>query len=54
MLPWLTRTYWSLLRNVGYHLEVEEVFRGTKYGVTIEVLMSLLSKNSELGSNGTS
>jgi len=54
MLPWLTRTYWSLLRNVGYHLEVEEVFRGTKYGVTIEVLLSLLSKNSELGSNGTS
>ena len=54
MLPWLTRTYWSLLRNVGYHLEVEEVFCGTKYGVTIEVLLSLLSKNSELGSNGTS
>jgi SAM-dependent methyltransferase len=54
MLPWLTRTYWSLLRNVGYHLEVEEIFRGTKYGVTIEVLMSLLSKNSELGSKGAS
>ena len=54
MLPWLTRTYWSLLRNVGYHLEVEEIFRGTKYGVTIEVLMSLFSKNSALGSNGAS
>jgi 2-polyprenyl-3-methyl-5-hydroxy-6-metoxy-1,4-benzoquinol methylase len=54
LLPWLTRTYQSLLRNVGYRLEVEEVFCGTKYGVTIEVLMSLLSKNSELGSNGAS
>ena len=54
MLPWLTRTYQSLLRNVGYHLEVEEVFRGTKYGVTIEVLMSLFHKNSALDSNGAS
>ena len=53
MLPWLTRTYQSLLRNVGYHLAVEEVFRGTKYGVTIEVLMSLFRKNSALDSNGT-
>jgi len=52
MLPWLTRTYQSLLRNVGYHLEVEEIFRGTKYGVTIEVLMSLFRKNSALDSNG--
>jgi predicted TPR repeat methyltransferase len=54
MLPWLTRTYWSLLRNVGYHLEVEEIFRGTKYGVTIEVLMSLFSKNSESDCKGAS
>jgi len=54
MLPWLTRTYQSLLRHVGYHLEVEEVFRGTKYGVTIEVLMSLFHKNSALDSNGAS
>ena len=54
MLPWLTRTYQSLLRNVGYHLEVEEIFRGTKYGVTIEVLMSLFRKNSALDSNGAS
>ena len=54
MLPWLTRTYQSLLCNVGYHLEVEEVFRGTKYGVTIEVLMSLFVKNSASDSNGAS
>jgi len=54
MLPWLTRTYQSLLRNVGYHLEVEEIFRGTKYGVTIEVLISLFRKNSALDSNGAS
>jgi len=51
MLSWLTRTYWSLLGNVGYHLEVEEIFRGTKDGVTIEVLMSLFRKNSAAGSN---
>src|SRR4030095_2967130 len=54
MLPWLTRTYQSLLRNVGYHLEVEEIFRGTKYGVTIEVLMSLFRKNLALDSNSAS
>jgi len=54
MLPWLTRTYQSLLRNVGYHLEVEDIFRGTKYGVTIEVLMSLFRKPPELGANGAS
>ena len=51
MLPWLTRTYWSLLCNVGYHLEVEEIFRSTKDGVTIEVLMSLFRKNSAADSN---
>jgi SAM-dependent methyltransferase len=54
MLPWLTRTYQSLLRNVGYHLEVEDIFRGTKYGVTIEVLMSLFCKHSALDNNGAS
>jgi SAM-dependent methyltransferase len=54
MLPWLTRTYQSLLRNVGYHLEVEDIFRSMKYGVTIEVLMSLFRKPPELGVNGAS
>ena len=54
LLPWLIRTYGSLLHNVGFHLETEEIFRGTKHGVTIEVLMSLFSKRAELVSNGAS
>src|SRR3712207_7461174 len=28
--PWLVRTYRDPLLNVGYRLEAEEVFRGTK------------------------
>lgn len=54
LLPWLIRTYGSLLHNVGFHLETEEIFHGTKHGVTIEVLMSLFSKRAELVSNGAS
>jgi SAM-dependent methyltransferase len=54
LLPWLIRTYGSLLHNVGFHLETEEIFRDTKHGVTIEVLMSLFSKRAELVSNGAS
>lgn len=48
LLPWLIRTYQDLLRNVGYHLTSEDTFRGTKYGVTIEVLISLFTKGPEL------
>ena len=54
LLPWLIHTYGSLLHNVGFHLETEEIFRGTKHGVTIEVLMALFRKNSELSSNSAS
>src|SRR3990172_2005201 len=42
--PWLIRTYRDLFLNVGYRLEIEEVFRGTKNGVDFEVLISLFAK----------
>jgi len=42
--PWIIRTYRDLFLNVGYHIEVEEIFHGTKNGVDIEVLISLFAK----------
>jgi 2-polyprenyl-3-methyl-5-hydroxy-6-metoxy-1,4-benzoquinol methylase len=39
--PWLIHTYRDLCRNVGFTLEHEECFRGTKEGVEFQVLMSL-------------
>jgi SAM-dependent methyltransferase len=42
--PWIIRTYRDLFLNVGYRLETEEVFRGTKNGVDLEVLVSLFIK----------
>lgn len=45
--PWLIRTYRDLFLNVGYGLEAEEVFRGTKDGVPLEVLISLFVKGLE-------
>jgi SAM-dependent methyltransferase len=51
LLPWLIRTYRDLLLNVGYRLETERTFHGTKHGITIEVLMSLLVKDP-LGVHG--
>jgi len=47
--PWLIRAYHDLFWNVGYRLETEEVFRGSKEGVDIDVLISLFLKDS----NGT-
>ena len=44
LLPWLIRTYRDLFRNVGYDLAAEDIFRGTKHGVTIENLMTLFIK----------
>jgi SAM-dependent methyltransferase len=44
LLPWLIRTYHDLFRNVGYRLEAEELFKGTKKGVGFEVLSSLFTK----------
>jgi SAM-dependent methyltransferase len=45
--PWLNRTYRDLFLNVGYQLEAEEVFRGSKEGVDVAVLFSLLHKSPE-------
>jgi predicted TPR repeat methyltransferase len=43
--PWLTRTYRDLLVNVGFTIECEEVFTGTKKGETFQVLMTLYTKS---------
>lgn len=42
--PWHIRTYRDLFLNVGYRLESEEIFRGLKNGVNLEVLISLFAK----------
>ena len=47
LLPYLIRTYRDLFLNVGYQLEAEEIFRGTKNGVDFEILISLLLKMPE-------
>jgi SAM-dependent methyltransferase len=44
LLPWLIRTYHDLFRNVGYQVETEEVMRGMKDGVELEVLITRLVK----------
>ena len=45
--PWLIRTYRDMFLNVGYRLEAEEVFCGTKDGAALEVLISLFTKVPE-------
>ena len=45
--PWLIRTYRDLFVNVGYELMTEEIYRGIKHGVELEVLMSLFTKSRE-------
>jgi hypothetical protein len=42
--PYLVDTYRDLFRNVGFHLEREEIFRGVKEGMDFEVLVSLFQK----------
>ena len=49
LLPYLIRTYRDLFLNVGYRLEAEEIFRGTKNGVDFEILISLFTKAPEAG-----
>jgi predicted TPR repeat methyltransferase len=44
LLPWLIRTYRDVLRNVGYELQAEEIFRGTKHGISIDHLIALFAK----------
>lgn len=45
--PWLIRTYRDLFLNVGYQLEAEEIFRGTKNNLDLDVLISLFVKAPE-------
>ena len=45
--PWIIRTYRDLFLNVGFQLEAEEIFHGTKHGVDIEVLISRFGKLAE-------
>jgi SAM-dependent methyltransferase len=45
--PWIIRTYRDLFLNVGYRLEAEEIFRGTKSGAHLEVLISLFVRSGE-------
>jgi SAM-dependent methyltransferase len=46
VLPYMIRTYRDLFLNVGYRLEREEIFSGTKNGVEYEILMSLFAKGA--------
>jgi len=46
LLPWITRSYRDVLRNVGYTLETEDIFRGTKNSVSLEVLIALFTKET--------
>ena len=45
--PWLIRTYRDLFLNVGFSLEAEETFRGTKDGVELDVLISRFGKAAD-------
>jgi len=42
--PSIIRTYHNLFVNVGYNIRAEEVLRGTKNGVGIEVLITLFGR----------
>ena len=42
--PWVIRTYRDLWVNVGFLLEREEVFHGTKDDTQLDVLISLLRR----------
>jgi SAM-dependent methyltransferase len=44
LLPWIIRTYHDLFVNVGYRVQSEQMFRGDKDGVDIEVLISVFDK----------
>jgi SAM-dependent methyltransferase len=44
LLPYMIRTYRDLFLNVGYRLDAEEIFHGTKNGVDYEILISLFVK----------
>jgi SAM-dependent methyltransferase len=44
LLPCLIRTYRDLFVNIGFQTKAEEIFRGVKNGVDIEVLITLFEK----------
>lgn len=44
LLPHIIRSYRDLFLNVGFSLDREEAFRGTKNGVEFEVLISLFAR----------
>lgn len=44
LLPWIIRTYHDLFRNVGFEVAAEELLPGSKDGVDLEVLISVLRK----------
>lgn len=44
LMPSIIYTYRDLFSNVGYRLEKEELFQGTKNGVDFKILMSLFTK----------
>ena len=44
VLPWIIRSYHDLFKNAGYETEREDPLRGTKEGVEMEVLISLLRR----------
>jgi len=46
VLPWIIRSYHDLFKNAGYETEREETLRGTKDGVEMEVLISLLRRGA--------
>lgn len=50
LLPWLVDSYRDLFLNVGFVQEHGEVFRGSKNGVDLSILVSLFRKDPGQGS----
>jgi SAM-dependent methyltransferase len=46
MYPSIIRTYRDLMLNVGYHLDAEDIFHGTKDGCELRALVSCYGKAS--------
>jgi SAM-dependent methyltransferase len=44
LLPCVINTYHDLFLNAGYRIDAEEIFRGEKNGVSLDVRMSLYQK----------
>src|SRR4030095_15105733 len=42
--PWIIQTYHDLLINVGYELTAENIFSGTKNGVSLDVIISVFTR----------